>query len=129
MRVTILCPEDKAAAFAPFLASKALNAADQVRFPAMRWRDLAGVRFCAASFEDGGDAAAHWAAVPTLPGWADAATLDLTLAGLCHATLHLIGPDEAILPAANDGLTIVLGREGGDVLDLCGLSQDLPMDI
>ena len=60
---------------------------------------------------------------------ADAATLDLDLAGLCHATLHLIGPDEAILPAANNGLTIILGREGGDVLDLCGLSQDLPMDI
>lgn len=129
MRVTILCPEDKAQAFAAFLACKAQTAADQVHFPAIHWRNAAGVRFSAASFEGGSDAAAHWAAPPALPNWAAAGSMDMALAMACHATLHLIAAEAEISPAAIDRLTIVFGREGGDVLDLSGLRQDLPADI
>lgn len=129
MRVTILCPEHKVQAFAPFLTCKALTAAEEVHFPAIRWRDAAGVRFAAASFEGGDDAAAYWAARPAPPDWADATLEEMALAQACHATLNLIGGEAEIGPAPTDRLSVIFGRSGGDVLDLSGLRQDLPTDI
>lgn len=129
MRVTILCPEPKAQVFAPFLACKALTAAEVVQFPAIRWRNAAGVRFCAASFEAGDDAAGYWAARPAPPDWTEASLAEMELALACHATLNLIGVETEIGPAPADRLSVIFGRNGSDVLDLCGLRQDLPNDI